>query len=70
MACDGSLRTKVGRFLYTDVGQRVLAEYRLGVQVGRHESTIALQRLKSGDEIEAWRKCSGTRLEWTANVKG
>ena len=32
-------------FLQTDVGQSILAKYRLGIQVGRHEATLSLEGL-------------------------
>ena len=32
-------------FLQTDVGQSILAKYRLGIQVCRHEAALALQGL-------------------------
>ena len=44
MSCHGSLG--FGQiFLQTDVGQGILAKYRLGVQIGGHEAAFSLQRL-------------------------
>ena len=44
MSCHGSLG--FGQiFLQTDVGQGILAKYRLGVQIGGHEAAFSLQGL-------------------------
>ena len=38
-------------FLQTDVGQSILAKYRLGIQIGRHEAALALQGLIRGEAL-------------------
>ena len=42
-------------FLKTDICQRVLAEDGLGVEVGRHEAALALERLVGGQTLHVGR---------------
>ena len=50
MSCDGRVRLR-DILLQTDVSEGVLPEDGLGVEVGGHEATLALERLVGGEAL-------------------